>query len=173
MCFPSEVARSYAPQGQVRSIKRGNAGSAVRASRAPPARSEHATPHAASARARLTAAPRCRPSTYAFLFTFFFHADFFRAAQTLVSVSTIGTLEQLPEEQLVAQVKRELGAWFGDAEVAGWRHLKTYRIPFAQPSQVGAGRGGGSMGKEVQGEGLRRRPSGPGRWWSAPSPPPP
>ncbi|EFN56940.1 hypothetical protein CHLNCDRAFT_143480 [Chlorella variabilis] len=71
MCFPSEVAPSYAPQGQ-----------------------------------------------------------------TLVSVSTIGTLDQLSEQQLVEGVKAELGGWFGAGEVAGWQHLKTYRIPFAQPSQA-------------------------------------
>jgi hypothetical protein len=57
--------------------------------------------------------------------------------QTLVSVSTIGTCDELSEEQLVAAVKAELGGWFGGGEVAGWEHLKTYRIPFAQPSQVG------------------------------------
>ena len=57
--------------------------------------------------------------------------------QTLVSVSTIGTLDQLSEQQLVEGVKAELGGWFGAGEVAGWQHLKTYRIPFAQPSQVG------------------------------------
>ncbi|KAL4425251.1 hypothetical protein ABPG75_009267 [Micractinium tetrahymenae] len=58
------------------------------------------------------------------------------AGQTLVSVSTIGTLDELSEQQLIAKVKAELGAWFGTVEVAGWQHLKTYRIPFAQPSQA-------------------------------------
>ncbi|KAL4435625.1 hypothetical protein ABPG77_002588 [Micractinium sp. CCAP 211/92] len=58
------------------------------------------------------------------------------AGQTLVSVSTIGTLDDLSEQQLVDKVKAELGAWFGAGEVAGWQHLRTYRIPFAQPSQA-------------------------------------
>lgn len=53
-----------------------------------------------------------------------------------MSVSTIGTQDQLGDEALAEAVKAELGAWFGAAQVAGWRHLKTYRIPFAQPSQV-------------------------------------
>lgn len=61
--------------------------------------------------------------------------------QTLVSVSTIGTLDDLSEQQLVDTVKAELGGWFGADEVAGWQHLKTYRIPFAQPNQVGGGVG--------------------------------
>ncbi|PSC76748.1 Amine oxidase family [Micractinium conductrix] len=58
------------------------------------------------------------------------------AGQTLVSVSTIGTLPELSEGELVAAVKAELGGWFGAGEVAGWQHLKTYRIPFAQPGQA-------------------------------------
>lgn len=33
------------------------------------------------------------------------------------------------------QVLAELSAWFGAGETAGWRHLRTYRIPFAQPAQ--------------------------------------
>ena len=39
------------------------------------------------------------------------------------------------------QVRREAGEWFGAAEVEGWRHLRTYRIPFAQPNQVGGQEG--------------------------------
>lgn len=58
------------------------------------------------------------------------------AGQTLVSVSTIGTLDELSEQQLVDKVKAELGGWFGAGEVAGWQHLRTYRIPFAQPNQA-------------------------------------
>ena len=37
-------------------------------------------------------------------------------------------------EKLVETVRGELRAWFG-AEVDGWRHLRTYEIPFAQPNQ--------------------------------------
>ena len=57
--------------------------------------------------------------------------------QTLVSVSTIGTQDQLDDEQLADKVKAELGPWFGAGRVAAWKLLRVYRIPFAQPSQVG------------------------------------
>ncbi|KAI7843455.1 hypothetical protein COHA_002933 [Chlorella ohadii] len=63
-------------------------------------------------------------------------ASYAPAGQTLVSVSTIGTLDDLSEQQLIDQVKQELAGWFGQSEVASWRHLKTYRIPFAQPNQA-------------------------------------
>jgi hypothetical protein len=59
--------------------------------------------------------------------------------QALVSVSTIGTLDSLSDQELIDGVKAELGGWFGASEVAGWQHLKTYRIPFAQPNQVRVG----------------------------------
>ena len=76
--------------------------------------------------------------------------------QTLVSVSTIGTRDELSEEQLVDAVKSELGAWFGRGSVAGWQHLRTYRIPFAQPNQVGFGGAGGELGGEQRvGDGWR------------------
>jgi predicted NAD/FAD-dependent oxidoreductase len=55
--------------------------------------------------------------------------------QTLVSVSTIGTQPDLSEQQLVDAVKQELSAWFGAQQVSTWNHLRTYRIPFAQPNQ--------------------------------------
>ncbi|KAK9815902.1 hypothetical protein WJX72_011660 [[Myrmecia] bisecta] len=56
--------------------------------------------------------------------------------QALVSVSTIGTLDNLSDSQLESQVKQELGAWFGQPAVASWQLLRIYRIPFAQPSQA-------------------------------------
>ena len=56
--------------------------------------------------------------------------------QTLVSVSTIGTHPELADEALVDRVKDELSEWFGRGEVNTWRHLKTYRIPYAQPNQA-------------------------------------
>jgi hypothetical protein len=55
--------------------------------------------------------------------------------QTLVSVSTIGTQPDLSEQQLIDAVKQELSQWFGAQQVSSWRHLRTYRIPFAQPNQ--------------------------------------
>jgi hypothetical protein len=36
---------------------------------------------------------------------------------------------------LADAVRAELGAWFGADAVASWRHLRSYVIPFAQPSQ--------------------------------------
>ena len=56
-----------------------------------------------------------------------------------MSVSTIGTLDELSDEALQAAVLGDLAGWWGAAEVATWQHLKTYRIPFCQPNQVGCG----------------------------------
>ncbi len=56
--------------------------------------------------------------------------------QTLVSVSTIGTQDQLSDEQLAEEVKAELGPWFGAGRVEAWKLLRVYRVPFAQPNQV-------------------------------------
>lgn len=52
-----------------------------------------------------------------------------------MSVSVIGTQPLLSEQQLIDAVKSELSAWFGAEQVATWSHLRTYRIPFAQPNQ--------------------------------------
>lgn len=41
-----------------------------------------------------------------------------------------------PDQELEAAVRRHLGAWFGASEVATWAHLRTYRIPYAQPNQA-------------------------------------
>jgi phytoene dehydrogenase-like protein len=58
------------------------------------------------------------------------------ARQTLVSISTIGTRPELSDEALKGRVIEEMKEWFGAGEVSGWRHLRTYRIPFAQPNQA-------------------------------------
>jgi len=55
--------------------------------------------------------------------------------QTLVSISTLGTLPELSEEELQRRVCEELSEWFGEEQVDSWRHLRTYRIPYAQPNQ--------------------------------------
>lgn len=55
-----------------------------------------------------------------------------------MSVSTVGTHPDVSEEQLAETVKLELGSWWSAAEVGAWAHLRTYRIPFAQPMQVNA-----------------------------------
>lgn len=61
--------------------------------------------------------------------------------QTLVSVSTVGTFDNLSDAALEAEVRKQLSTWFGAKEVDSWSHLRTYRIPFAQPNQVSAGAG--------------------------------
>jgi predicted NAD/FAD-dependent oxidoreductase len=45
---------------------------------------------------------------------------------------------RLPRETdqgLEGQVREQLGGWFGAGAVAAWRHLRTYRIPYAQFDQ--------------------------------------
>ncbi|XP_021897952.1 uncharacterized protein LOC110814705, partial [Carica papaya] len=55
--------------------------------------------------------------------------------KALVSVSLVGLWEEKSEEELTAEVVRELSGWFGGAAVESWAHLRTYRIGFAQPNQ--------------------------------------
>lgn len=69
----------------------------------------------------------CFPSTVA--------PSYAPPGQALVSVSVIGTQDSMSDEQLTAAVVKELSAWFGPDQTATWSHLKTYRIPFAQPNQ--------------------------------------
>ncbi|WOL01091.1 hypothetical protein Cni_G09804 [Canna indica] len=56
--------------------------------------------------------------------------------KTLVSVSLVGAFEVWSDDDLLSEVVRELSCWFGPEEVGGWRHLRTYRIGFAQPDQT-------------------------------------
>ena len=56
-------------------------------------------------------------------------------SQTLVSVSTVGTLDKMSEADLVKSVQRELKEWFGP-EASTWVFMRNYRIPYAQPNQV-------------------------------------
>ncbi|GLC46739.1 hypothetical protein PLESTB_001358300 [Pleodorina starrii] len=70
----------------------------------------------------------CFPSTVA--------PSYAPPGQTLVSVSTVGTFDQLSDSALEAEVRQQLSGWFGAGEVASWSHLRTYRIPFAQPNQA-------------------------------------
>ncbi|XWS39691.1 hypothetical protein CRYUN_Cryun18bG0076600 [Craigia yunnanensis] len=55
--------------------------------------------------------------------------------KALVSVSLIGLFEDTSEDDLTAEVVKELSGWFGPSMVESWRHLRTYRIGFAQPNQ--------------------------------------
>lgn len=56
--------------------------------------------------------------------------------KSLISVSVIGTRDDLSDEELQQRVLDELSSWFGKRTVNSWKHLKTYRIPFAQPNQT-------------------------------------
>lgn len=55
--------------------------------------------------------------------------------RALVSVSLIGSFEDVSDDDLTAQVVEELSDWFGAKTVRAWEHLRTYRIGFAQPNQ--------------------------------------
>lgn len=55
--------------------------------------------------------------------------------KALVSVTLIGKFEDVGDEDLTAEVVREMSGWFGDSTVGSWKHLRTYRIGFAQPNQ--------------------------------------
>jgi monoamine oxidase len=56
--------------------------------------------------------------------------------KALASVSIVG-VPALSDEALELKVRTELQDWFGKREVTEkkWTHLKTYRVPFAQPGQ--------------------------------------
>ncbi len=54
------------------------------------------------------------------------------ADRSLVSVTVLGTAND--PDQLLADVRAQLGEWFG-AVVQDWRHLRTYSIPYALPAQ--------------------------------------
>lgn len=51
----------------------------------------------------------------------------------LVSASCVG-LSPLSDEELEAAVRDQMVSWFGGG-VSEWRHLRTYRVPHAQPGQ--------------------------------------
>lgn len=55
--------------------------------------------------------------------------------KALASVSLIGLYENTADDDLRAEVIKELSGWFGASKVESWRHLRTYRIGFAQPNQ--------------------------------------
>lgn len=52
---------------------------------------------------------------------------------SLVSATVLGTPPD--EQRLRAEVRDQLAGWFGTA-VDDWRHLRTYRIPYALPQQL-------------------------------------
>jgi protoporphyrinogen oxidase len=54
------------------------------------------------------------------------------AGQALVSATVIGLPDE-PDAALESAVRAQMTSWFG-AEVAAWRRLRTYRIPYALPA---------------------------------------
>lgn len=68
--------------------------------------------------------------------------------QSLVSVSTVGTFDDLSDAQLEAAVREQLSKWFGARNVEPWSLLRIYRIPFAQPNQVNRRGEGARRGEE-------------------------
>jgi phytoene dehydrogenase-like protein len=52
----------------------------------------------------------------------------------LISATVLGAPAE-SDAGLEARVRHQLAGWFGAAPVARWRHLRTYRIPFAQFDQ--------------------------------------
>ncbi len=61
-------------------------------------------------------------------------AEYAPAGQSLISVTVIGKPSQTDEELQYA-VYAQLDRWYGRS-ARQWRHLRTYRIPFAQPETV-------------------------------------
>ncbi len=53
--------------------------------------------------------------------------------QSLVSATVLGTPED--RQRLEVEVREQLAHWFGPT-VRDWRHLRTYRIPYALPNQA-------------------------------------
>jgi phytoene dehydrogenase-like protein len=56
------------------------------------------------------------------------------AGKSLVSVTVLGT-QQLTDQQLGGFIIAQMKNWFGTV-ASSWRHLKSYRIPHAQPQQL-------------------------------------
>ena len=55
-------------------------------------------------------------------------------ARTVEGGVLLGPLDE-PEAALEARVREQLAGWFGDAEIERWRYLRSYVVPYAQPSQ--------------------------------------
>ncbi len=55
------------------------------------------------------------------------------AGQHLIAASINGLTDE-PDDSLTQHIRDEFRQWFGD-EVQAWKHLKTYKIPYALPCQ--------------------------------------
>lgn len=62
------------------------------------------------------------------------------AGMSLASVTLVG-IPTDDDAALERAARVQLSGWFGAAHVATWRHLRTYRVPYAQPPQLPAGGG--------------------------------
>lgn len=60
--------------------------------------------------------------------------DYAPPGRHLLSASCFG-VSDLPDDALCRAVREQMVGWFGDS-VREWRHLRTYRIPHAQPTQA-------------------------------------
>jgi phytoene dehydrogenase-like protein len=55
--------------------------------------------------------------------------------RSLISVTVLGVPDE-NDAALLARVRYELAGWYDSPTVESWRHLRTYRIPWAQPDQT-------------------------------------
>lgn len=84
--------------------------------------------------------------------------------KSLASVTVVGSPD-CSDSELEAKVRAHLTEWFDQnkgsgegagglptrgADVAKWKHLRTYRVPYAQPAQRPPVREGGFFGRKVQ-----------------------
>lgn len=95
----------------------------------------------------------------------------FLQGKSLASVTVVGNPD-CSDSELEARVRSHLAEWFDSdtekdgsertaaaggsglptrgAHVAKWKHLRTYRVPYAQPAQTPPVRDGGFYGRKVQ-----------------------
>uniref|UniRef100_A0A0G4GYB0 Amine oxidase n=1 Tax=Chromera velia CCMP2878 TaxID=1169474 RepID=A0A0G4GYB0_9ALVE len=74
--------------------------------------------------------------------------------QALLSVTVVGIPQGSENDKaLDAQIRLELGEWFGAEKVRNWNLLKIYRIPYAQPAQNPPNPAGGFLSQEQLGGG--------------------
>ena len=59
--------------------------------------------------------------------------------QHLVSVSIIGSHDDMTDDALSSAVHQEMSQWFGAKQTDDWQLLRVYRVPFAQPNQASPG----------------------------------
>lgn len=56
------------------------------------------------------------------------------SGKLLISVTVLGSVDSNQKTQLRNELLDQLRTWFGST-VDAWEHLKTYKIPYALPSQ--------------------------------------